>query len=77
MQIILFIKKQFLTRDIELVITYYYLDTFGSDSVYLFPKIMREVKVTTICYHRIKHSSFPSLCIIENHGTVIRIPSKV
>ena len=24
-----------------------------------------------MCYRRIKHGSFPSLCIGENHGTVL------
>ena len=32
---------------------------------------MGEVKVTAICYDRIKHGSFPSLCIGENHRTVL------
>ena len=29
------------------------------------------VKVATIFYNKIEHCSFPSLCIRENHGTVL------
>jgi len=48
-----------------------YSDIFGSDIVISFIKCMREVKVTAIFYHRIKHGSFPSLCIRENHRSVL------
>jgi len=32
---------------------------------------MQEVKATTIFYRKIKHSSYPSLCIGENDGTIL------
>ena len=35
---------------------------------------MQEVKVTTIFHCRIKHGLFPSLCIGDNHGTVLKFP---
>jgi len=41
----------------------------GSKSVFLFIKSTRMIKVTTIFYCQVKHGSFPSLCIGENHET--------
>ena len=46
----------------------------GSDSVFSLRTFTREVKVVQpyfIVYMYIKHSSFPSLCIGDNQGTVL------
>ena len=43
---------------------------FGSDSVFLFMKFTREVKLTAIFYRRIKHDSFSSFFIRENVASV-------
>ena len=43
----------------------------GYESVFLFIKFMREVKVTTIFYWRIKHGLFPSVCIGDHHESIL------
>ena len=43
---------------------------FGSDSVFLFIKFTREVKLTATFYRRIKHDSFSSFFIRENVASV-------
>ena len=48
------------------------MDTFGSDRVFSLIKITRELKVVQPYFIvEIKHGSFPSLCIGDNHGTVL------
>jgi len=59
------------TRDIELIIRYSDLHTFGSHRVFSLRTITCEVKVVQPCVIvYIKHCSFPSLYIGDNHGTV-------
>jgi len=68
-----FIKKnQFLTRDIELIIKYRLILIPLVLTVFLLTTFTSEVKVMmsyVIVY--MKHSSFRSLCIGDNHVTVL------
>ena len=47
------------------------MDTFSSDSIFV-KNVFKWCKSSADIYYQwIKHSSFPSLCIGDNHGTVL------
>ena len=47
------------------------MDTFGSDSIFV-KNVFMGGKISAVVYLQwINHSWFPSLCIGDNHGTVL------
>jgi len=66
------LKKQYLARYIELIIKYRVIWIPSVLTVFSFRTFTREVKVVQSYFNKyIAYSSFLSLCIGDNHGTVL------